>query len=129
MNSSRPYLIRGIYEWIVDNGCTPYLLVDTQSPEVVVPMQFIENSRIILNIAPMAVQALALGNEAVSFNARFGGTPMNVVVPVSAVLAVYARENGKGMVFGEDDGGDHPTGNSPAPTPEKSRRPTLTVVK
>ncbi len=129
MNSSRPYLIRGIYEWIVDNGCTPYLLVDTQSPEVVVPMQFIENSRIILNIAPMAVQALALGNDAVSFSARFGGTPMNVVVPVSAVLAVYARENGKGMVFSEDDGGDHPTGNSPVPTSEKSRRPTLTVVK
>lgn len=125
MNSSRPYLIRAIYEWIVDNRYTPHLLVDTQSPEVIVPTQYIENGKIVLNVAPMAVHALELSNEVVRFSARFGGTPMNVTVPVSAVLAVYARENGKGMVFGEGDGGDAPT----PPSPEKPRRPSLTVVK
>lgn len=125
MNSSRPYLIRAIYEWIVDNGCTPHVLVDAQSSAVVVPVQFVENGRIILNIAPAAVHALELGNYTIRFNARFGGTPMNVAVPVSAVLAIYARENGKGMVFGEDDGSDSPT----EPSPEKPRRPALTVVK
>ncbi len=125
MNSSRPYLIRAIYEWIVDNGYTPHLLVDTQSPEVIVPTQYIENGKIVLNVAPMAVHALELSNEVVRFSARFGGTPMNVAVPVGAVLAVYARENGKGMVFGEGDGGDAPA----PPSPEKPRRPSLTVVK
>ena len=125
MNSSRPYLIRAIYEWIVDNGHTPHLLVDAQFPEVIVPTQYVENGKIVLNVAPMAVQALELSNEVVRFSARFGGMPMNVIVPVSAVLAVYARENGKGMVFGEGDGSDAPT----PPTPEKPRRPSLTVVK
>ena len=125
MNSSRPYLIRAIYEWIVDNGHTPHLLVDAQFPEVIVPTQYVENGKIVLNVAPMAVQALELSNEVVRFSARFGGTPMNVVVPVHAVLAVYARENGKGMVFGEGDGSD----SSTPPSPEKPRRPLLTVVK
>ena len=127
MNSSRPYLIRAIYEWIADNGYTPHLLVDAQYPEVIVPTQYIENGSIVLNVAPVAVHALELGNDMIRFHARFGGTPMNVVVPVGAVLVVYARENGKGMVFGEDDGSGTPT---PAPpSPEKPRRPTLKVVK
>jgi stringent starvation protein B len=126
MNSSRPYLIRAIYEWIVDNGCTPHLLVDAQISAVVVPTQYIENGKIVLNVAPRAVHALELSNEVVRFSARFGGTPMNVVIPVGAVLAVYAKENGKGMVFGEGDGSDAPT---PPPAPEKPRRPSLTVVK
>ncbi len=125
MNSSRPYLIRAIYEWIVDNGYTPHLLVDTQLSEVIVPTQYIENGKIVLNVAPMAVHSLELSNDIIRFNARFGGTPMNVAVPVSAVLAVYARENGKGMVFGEDDGSDTPA----PPAPEKPRRPALKVVK
>ena len=118
-------MIRAIYEWIVDNGYTPHLLVDAQSPEVIVPTQYIENGKIVLNVSPTAVHALELSNEVVRFSARFGGTPMNVVVPVHAVLAVYARENGKGMVFGEVDGSD----SSTPPSPEKPRRPLLTVVK
>ncbi len=125
MTSSRPYLIRAIYEWIVENGMTPHILVSTQSSAVSVPVQFIENGKIILNVAPHAVQALVMGNDIIRFSARFGGTPMNVAVPPSSVLAIYAKENGKGMVFGEGDDGGQPT----EPAPEKPRRPALKVVK
>ncbi|MEQ6342647.1 MAG: ClpXP protease specificity-enhancing factor [Gammaproteobacteria bacterium] len=125
MTSSRPYLIRAIYEWIVENGMTPHILVSTQSSAVSVPVQFVENGKIILNVAPHAVQALVLGNDIIRFSARFSGTPMNVAVPPGSVLAIYAKENGKGMVFGEDDDGGQPT----EPAPEKPRRPTLKVVK
>ncbi|NND90381.1 MAG: ClpXP protease specificity-enhancing factor [Granulosicoccus sp.] len=136
MTSSRPYLIRALYEWIVDNGFTPYMLVDTSQDEVEVPRAFVENGRIILNISPEATHSLVLGNEAVTFNARFSGTAMDVNVPVSSVLAIYARENGQGMMFGEQD--DTPPDNpdpgkpdmvrGPAAPPEV-KRPNLKIVK
>jgi len=88
MTSSRPYLIRALYEWIVDNGYTPYMLVDTALDVVEVPRAFVENGRIILNISPEATHSLVLGNEAVTFNARFSGTAMDVHVPVVSVLAI-----------------------------------------
>jgi stringent starvation protein B len=127
MTPSRPYLIRSLYEWILDNGLTPYLLVDVANKAVVVPQQYVENGRIVLNINPSAVQNLQLGNELVELDARFSGQPMHVSVPVMSVLAIYARENGKGMVFTEEDGG----GDEPPPEPEedKVKRPALRVVK
>lgn len=128
MTPSRPYLIRALYEWIVDNGQTPYVLVDAEDEQVVVPRQFVDGGKIVLNINPSAVQNLELGNGFVELDARFSGTPMHVSVPVMSVLAIYARENGKGMVFSEeDDGGDEPP---PDNTPdEDDKRPTLRVVK
>lgn len=127
MSPSRPYLIRALYEWILDNGMTPYLLVDVASNEVVVPQQYVENGRIVLNVNPSAVQNLQLGNELVELDARFSGQPMHVSVPVMSVMAIYARENGKGMVFTEEDGG----GDQPPSPPEKeeNKRPALRVVK
>ena len=102
MNSSRPYLLRAIYQWIVDNDCTPYLLVNASAPGVSVPTEYVENDKIILNIGPMAAHNLVLGDDEVTFDARFGGRPMAVVAPVGAVLAIYARENGQGMLFTDE---------------------------
>ena len=102
MNSSRPYLLRAIYQWIVDNDCTPYLLVNASAPGVMVPQEYVDNEKIILNIGPSAAHNLLLGDEQVVFDARFGGRPMDVVAPVTAVLAIYARENGQGMLFTDD---------------------------
>lgn len=127
MTPSRPYLIRALYDWIVDNGMSPYVLVNAEDEQVVVPRQFVEGGKIVLNINPTAVQNLEVGNGFVELDARFSGTPMHVSVPVMSVLAIYARENGKGMVFtDEDDGGGEPP---PSPDEEKSKRPSLRVVK
>lgn len=129
MTPSRPYLIRSLYEWILDNGMTPYLLVDVADEQVVVPTQYVENGRIVLNINPSAVQNLQMSNDLVELDARFSGQPMHVSVPVMSVIAIYARENGKGMVFTEEgDGGDEPP-STPSPDEEKSKRPALRVVK
>lgn len=125
MTPSRPYLIRALYDWILDNGLTPYILVDVADEDVVVPTQYVENGRIVLNVNPSAVQNLQLGNELVELDARFSGQPMHVSVPVMSVIAIYARENGKGMVFTEEDGG----GDEPPPEKEESKRPSLRVVK
>ncbi len=124
MNSSRPYLMRAIYEWIVDNNMTPYLLVNAEDPHVVVPEEHVSNGKIILNVAPEAVQELNMAGEEVSFNARFSGKPMHVSVPISASLAIYARENGRGMVFNDDED------TSPdEPSKDKPSGPQLRVVK
>lgn len=103
MTPSRPYLVRAIHEWLNDNLLTPYLLVDATRPGVQVPAAFVKDGRIVLNIAPGAVRDLFIRNDDVSFSARFGGVPMQVYVPMAAVLAVYSRENGQGMFFDEDD--------------------------
>lgn len=103
MTSSRSYLLNAIYEWIVDNGCTPYLLVNAEAEGVDVPRQFVNDGQIVLNVAMTAVISLDLGKTAVSFNARFGGKPTDVHVPLAAVLGIYARENGQGMVFEPED--------------------------
>ncbi|MGM0593153.1 MAG: ClpXP protease specificity-enhancing factor [Pseudomonadota bacterium] len=129
MTPSRPYLIRALYDWIVDNGMTPYVLVDAEFDSVVVPRQFVDGGKIVLNINPSAVQNLQMGNAYVELDARFSGTPMHVSVPVMAVLAIYARENGKGMVFSDEDGGgDEPPPETP-PEDDGPKRPSLRVVK
>ena len=123
MTSSRPYLIRALYDWLVDNGLTPYIMVDANYPEVSVPQQFVNDGKIILNIAPSAVAALAMGNHVVEFKARFSGISHHIVVPVMAISAIYS---------GDSDGG-HDGSPPPAPpsgTPSsKSKPPHLRVIK
>lgn len=99
MTARRPYLLRAFYEWLVDNDLTPHLVVDAMLPGVRVPQEFVQDGQIILNVAPRAVGNLELGNEAVSFSARFSGRPHSVIVPIYAVQAIYARENGAGTMF------------------------------
>lgn len=103
MTSRRPYLLRAMNEWILDNGNTPHLLVDALAEGVEVPNQYIKEGKIVLNISPNAVRDLELGNELVLFNARFSGRVFNIRIPVRNVLAVYAKENGMGLVFPEED--------------------------
>lgn len=129
MNSSRPYLIRALYEWIVDNTMTPYLLVNAMDENVRVPEKFIEDGKIVLNVSPNATQQLILGNQFIEFSARFSGSEMMISVPTMSVLAIYARENGQGMMFAEEDGGDGPDPDSPDDTPTEDKKPTLTLVK
>ncbi len=141
MTSSRPYLLRALLDWISDNALTAHLLVDATRPDVSVPAQFIQDGKITLNIGPSAVQGLEMGNEAISFSARFAGKPMQVYVPVGAVLAIFARENGQGMMFGNEPGDDlaspesvdSPDSAAPPNEPDKPakkrRGPSLKVVK
>ncbi len=134
MNSSRPYLIRALYEWIVDNDCTPHLLVNSEFVGVQVPPGFASDGQIVLNVSPSAVRHLHMDNEAVSFEGRFGGVAHSLYVPAGAVLAIYARENGQGMVFdlespvsaGEEPEDQGPPDDEP---PRPSGRPSLKVVK
>ena len=125
MTSLKPYLIRSIYEWIVDNDLTPHLLVDAENSDAILPQQFIEDGKIVLNIRPQAIQGLTLGNEEIEFNARFSGKPMHIVTPVAAVMAIYAKENGKGMIFDQEDDSD----KTPPPENKPPTRPTLRIVK
>lgn len=135
MNPSRPYLIRGLHEWLIDNDLTPHIAVDAFVKGVMVPEQFISDGQIVLNISPSAVVGLTIDDHAVSFSARFGGMPMNVYVPMSAVLAIYARETGAGMGFGQEPGAelyasDDYDPEPPEPEqPKKATRPSLKVVK
>lgn len=102
MTSHRPYLLRALYEWIADNGMTPHLLVDATRPTVQVPRSAVKDGKIVLNVAERAVQRLEMGNDVIQFSARFGGVSQSVSVPVSAVLAIYARETGQGMALPEE---------------------------
>ncbi|MBV1787071.1 ClpXP protease specificity-enhancing factor [Marinobacterium sp. D7] len=133
---SRPYLLRALYEWLCDNDLTPLIVVDAGVKGVNVPEAYVQDGQITLNIALGAVRELEMDNGGVSFNARFGGVPMNVYVPITAVLAIYARENGMGMGFGMEPGADllalakaeQPEPEPPEPGPGGGR-PSLRVVK
>ena len=125
MSSNRPYLLRAMYEWIGDNGMTPYILVDAAAPGVNVPRSAIKDGRIVLNIAARAVAQLELGKERVSFMARFSGVSQVVEVPMAAVLAIYAQENGQGMMFPAE--GQTPPPSTPDAAAKKT--PHLRVVK
>ena len=128
MTSNRPYLVRALYEWISDNGLTPYLLVDAAIDEVRVPAGAAKDGRVVLNVAARAVTKFEIGNESVHFQARFSGVSQAVYVPMSAVLAVYAQENGQGMMFSADNNPTDPP--PPAPRPEETpKRPHLRVIK
>ncbi len=129
MTPSRPYLLRALHEWIVDNDLTPHILVDAGAPGTVVPTEYAEDGKIVFNVAPRAVKALQLRNDAVEFEARFGGSPRHVYVPVAAVLAVYARENGRGMIFSDEEGTEPTPPDDQPPEDTKPKRPSLRIVK
>jgi len=134
MTSSRPYLLRAMYEWLVDNALTPYIMVDANSPSVAVPSRYVEDGKIVLNIDSQAVGALRMGNDAVEFDARFSGVAHHVYVPVPGVQAIYAFENGRGMVFGEEDESTTPPSCNPEAKTEtkpviKKGRPELKIIK
>lgn len=123
MISNRPYLIRAVHQWIVDNDWTPHFQVDAHYPGTHVPQAYVENGVIILNCSPQAVLGLDMGNDWISFRARFQGVEHKIGFPPQAVLAVFARENGQGMPFPPE-----PYPEEPAETPQP-KRPTLTLVK
>lgn len=108
MTSSRPYLIRALYEWLVDNQHTPYLLVDATVFGTIVPKEHVNNGNIILNLTPEALQDLKMTNKLISFSARFDRGYMECKIPIPAVLAIYSSENGRGMFFNDDDLEDDP---------------------
>jgi len=129
MTSNRPYLLRALYEWISDNGLTPYLLVDALAEGVRVPPGVAKDGRVVLNIAARAVTQFEISNERVHFLARFGGVSQSVFVPMAAVLAVYAQENGQGMMFSADNAPTDPPPSAPPPEDAPSKRPHLRVIK
>lgn len=136
MTSHRPYLLRALYEWIADNGMTPHLLVDATRSGVQVPLHAVKDGRIVLNVAERAVARLEMTNELIRFSARFGGVSHAVSVPVSAVLAIYARETGQGMALPEDmmpgegdaDADDVVVEDEMSPAAPATGRPTLSAV-
>lgn len=113
MTSNRPYLLRAIYDWITDNNLTPYVLVDAAREGVRVPPQVIKNGQVVLNLAMRAVANLDLGNDWITFQARFSGVSQQIYIPIPAVLALYAQENGQGMMFPAEEGGDVPPPSGP----------------
>ncbi len=128
MQSSRPYLVRALNQWLLDNALTPYIVVDAEYPGVEVPRQFVQNGQIVLNMAPTAVRELFMENEALGFSARFGGQPMRIMVPMAALVAIYARENGVGMVFGHEP--ELPVaGGEDAPSSADEQAPSLSSVE
>lgn len=128
MTSSKPYLIRALYEWILDNETTPYILVDTGSDQVLIPAGIASDGKVVLNLSPAAIQNLEMTNEHISFSARFNGVAEDLFCPVSSIMAIYARENGEGMMFPaeeSDDSSQPPDENDN----DKPRGPTLKVIK
>ncbi|MDD9891202.1 MAG: ClpXP protease specificity-enhancing factor [Gammaproteobacteria bacterium] len=139
MNSSRPYIIRALYEWIIENECTPYILVNAYEDGVEVPQEHVKDGQIILNISPTAVQSLSIRNQAVDFEGRFAGIPTQVFVPINAVMGIYAKENGQGMIFDANAGGPEPpdptgsddsSGSAGSDEPKQgNKKPSLRIVK
>ena len=120
-----------MHEWMLDNGFTPHLVVDAKREGVRVPEGHVKDGKIVLNVSPAATRALTLGNDVVSFEARFGGASQQLVIPVAAVLGIYARETGQGMIFGDDDSTPPAPEDdgSPPPAAGGDRRPKLKVIK
>jgi stringent starvation protein B len=132
IRSRRPYLLRAMHEWITDSLQTPHLVVDASLPGVQVPQQYVQGGKIILNVSHSATSGLNLGNDFVTFRARFGAATHDVSVPVGAVMGIYARETGQGMIFSEADAPppQPPPTDAPASGSEPKRtKPTLKVVK
>jgi len=126
MTSSKPYLLRALYEWILDNNLTPHIIIDVATAQLDVPAHTVQDGRLVLNISPSATRSLDMGKEGASFQARFSGTPRDLWVPMPAILAIYARENGQGMMFASGDGADAP---DPPGAPDRPSGPRLRVIK
>jgi len=142
MKSNRYYLLKAFYEWILDSDCTPYIAIDAHFPGVEVPQDFVNDGQIVLNIAPRAVSDFFMNEQSVTFTTRFGGIPIDIIVPVGSVMSIYAHENGQGMMFDpeEDPENDPPTPKGPtvvSSTQKMSQssktkseaKPSLRVVK
>ena len=140
LSSTRPYLVRAMHEWMTDNGQTPLLVVDAAVDSVVVPLEHVKDGRIVLNVAWSATRDLQLGNDVISFQARFGGVPHSISMPIGAVRGIYARESGQGMVFQDEPEATENAGNSPVEAGQSSgtepddhtprpKGPNLRVVK
>lgn len=124
-SKQRPYLIRAMHEWMMDNGFTPHIVADATVTGLIAPSEHVKEGKIVLNVSHSATQGLVLGNDEIAFEARFDGVAQQVSVPVQAVLGIYARETGQGMVFAAEDS-PVPPGDAPPAAPS---RPTLKVVK
>lgn len=139
MTSSRAYLIRALNEWILDNDCTPYIVVNAMMKDVLVPEEYVNDGQIVLNITPSSVRNLLMDNEGVSFDARFNGKPQSLYAPIQAITAIYAKENGQGMVFDDEPAPSDPSGTAkikssktklkPVADKTAASRPQLKVVK
>ncbi|WP_068545051.1 ClpXP protease specificity-enhancing factor [Thalassotalea crassostreae] len=129
MTSNKPYIVRAFYEWIVDNELTPYIAVDAHYPNVMVPEQHINDGQIILNISPESVGDIVMAGEVIEFNARFGGKLEHLYVPMEAIVAIYARENGVGSSFVVDYPEDIEDTETEQVKPEKKGKPSLSIVK
>ena len=137
MTLSRPYLIRAIYQWIVDNNYTPYMLVDCSDYLINIPQEYIRNNEVVLNVGLSACGNLLLGDEVVSFSARFNGLEREVDVPISSILAIYSKENNQGLSFSNElllkdykhKLVNKEESNTPSKKEAKKKGPTLTIVK
>ena len=144
MSPSRPYLLNALYEWILDNHCTPYVAVNALYEGTIVPQEFVKGGQIILDIQPSAVHKFSLGKEVMQFSARFGGVSRDLYIPIPAITAIYAKETGGGMVFPvneydevETSGGNQSVGttennNGPGSTSQSGtgpKKPNLRIVK
>jgi stringent starvation protein B len=143
MTPSRPYLLRAFYDWLLDNELTPHLLVNAEVPHTMVPRQYVKDGQIVLSIAPQAVVGLQMDNEAVSFSARFGGSPFQVYIPMAAIVAIQARENGAGTFsrrspptrpgwpppVRKDEVATPPEMGESQPSTGKKGKPNLRVIK
>jgi len=136
VTSNRPYLLRAFYEWILDNQLTPHLLIDAHYPDTQVPTEHVKDGQIVLNISPSAVQSLELGNDSISFSARFSGRAQQIGFSPDAVLGIYAAENGNGMLFepappSAENAPTSDTSDSAAtkPASKPTGKPALTIVK
>lgn len=132
--SRRPYLLRALHEWMTDNRLTPHVVVDADVDGVVVPRAFVKDGKIILNIDYEATARLSLSNDAVEFSARFSGAPFEIYLPIHAIMGIYARETGQGMIFEDIDPQapsppDEPPPVTPSPTEHSERRAQFKIVK
>jgi stringent starvation protein B len=129
MTPNRPYLLRAFYDWIIDNRLTPYVVVNADYPHVEVPEKFIEDGKIVLNVAPQAINDLSMGNYTVEFDANFSGHIHHIYLPVFAVTAIYAYENGRGIVFSDEEEEEGQEDGEFNPPPRAKGPPKLRVVK
>ena len=127
MTSSKPYLVRALYQWILDNETTPYILVDTSSDQVQIPAGIATDGKVVLNLSPQAIQSLEMNNDYISFSARFSGVAQEIYCPMTSLMAIYARENGEGMMFPAEEAESE--GKPAGPDDDKSKGPSLKVIK
>ena len=128
MTSSKPYLIRALYEWILDNGATPHILVDATGDQLIIPPGIASDGKVVLNLSPQAVENLDMANDHVSFSARFNGVAEDIYCPIGSLMAIYARESGEGMMFPPEDG-EPAQGDETGSDKDKPKGPTLKVIK